>query len=123
MGNMRRFILLPVILSSLLLAACSVHKIDIQQGNVITREMVETLTPGMDKRRVQLAIGSPMIQDPFHPNRWDYVYSFKAGMRDEEQSAHIILYFDGDTLQKVDVVKAPPSEKDVLKPTLRGQGG
>lgn len=123
MGNMRRLILLPLILSSLLLAACSVHKIDIQQGNVITREMVETLTPGMDKRRVQLAIGSPMIQDPFHPNRWDYVYSFKAGMRDEEQSAHIILYFDGDTLQKIDVVKAPPSEKDVLKPTLRGQGG
>ncbi|HEB93374.1 MAG TPA: outer membrane protein assembly factor BamE [Gammaproteobacteria bacterium] len=123
MGNMRRFILLSVILSSLLLAACSVHKIDIQQGNVITWEMVETLTLGMDKRRVQLAIGSPMIQDPFHPDRWDYVYSFKAGMRDEEQSAHIILYFDGDTLQKVDVVKAPPSEKDVLKPTLRGQGG
>lgn len=123
MGNMRRLILLPLILSSLLLTACSVHKIDIQQGNVITQEMVETLTPGMDKRRVQLAIGSPMIQDPFHPNRWDYVYSFKAGMRDEEQSAHIILYFDGDTLQKIDVVKAPPSEKDVLKPTLRGQGG
>ncbi len=123
MGNMRRFILLPVILLGLSLAACSVHKIDIQQGNVITREMVKTLTPGMDKRRVQLAIGSPMIQDPFHPNRWDYVYSFKAGMRDEEQSAHIILYFDGDILQKIDVVKVPPSEKDVLKPTLRGQGG
>ncbi len=121
MGNMRRFILLPTILLGLSLAACSVHKIDIQQGNVITREMVETLTPGMDKRRVQLAIGSPMIQDPFHPNRWDYVYSFKAGMRDEEQSAHIILYFDGDTLRKIDVVKAPPSEKDVLKPTLRGR--
>ncbi len=121
MGNMRRFILLLVILSSLLLASCSVHKIDIQQGNVITQEMLETLTPGMDKRRVQLAIGSPMIQDPFHPNRWDYVYSFRAGMRDEEQSAHIILYFDGDTLLKVDVVKAPPSEKDVLKPALRGQ--
>ncbi len=71
-----------MVLSNLSLAACSVHKIDIQQGNVITREMMETLTPGMDKRRVQLAIGSPMIQDPFHPNRWDYVYSFKAGMRD-----------------------------------------
>ncbi len=122
MGNMRQFILLFVALSSLSLTACSVHKIDIQQGNVITREMVETLTPGMDKRRVQLAIGSPMIQDPFHPNRWDYVYSFKAGMRDEEQSAHIILYFDGDTLTKIDMVKAPPNEKDVLKPALRGPG-
>jgi len=119
---MRRFILLFVALSCLSLASCSVHKIDIQQGNVITQEMVETLTPGMDKRRVRLAIGSPMIQDPFHPNRWDYVYSFKAGMRDAGQSAHIVLYFDGDTLSKIDVLKAPPAEKDVMMPTLRGQG-
>ncbi len=118
---MRRSILLLVALSGLSLAACSVHKIDIQQGNVITREMVETLTPGMDKRRVQLAIGSPMIRDPFHPDRWDYVYTFKAGMRDQEQSAHVVLYFDGDTLSRIDVVKAPPAEKDILKPALRGR--
>ncbi len=109
-------------LVGLFLSACAVHKIDIQQGNVITQEMLETLTPGMDKRRVKLAIGSPMLQDPFHPNRWDYVYSFKAGMTDEEQSAHIILYFDGNKLAKIDVVKAPPREDDVLMPNMQSRG-
>ncbi len=122
LGYMRRFILLFLVLalSGLSLVSCSVHKIDVQQGNVITQEMLETLTPGMDKRRVQLAIGSPLIRDPFHPDRWDYVYSFKAGMRKAEQSAHIVLYFDGDTLSRIDVLKAPPAEKDVMMPTLRG---
>ena len=122
---MRRSVLFPVALlalSGLFLSACSVHKIDIQQGNVITQEMLETLTPGMDKRRVKLAIGSPMVQDPFHPNRWDYVYSFKAGMTDDEQSAHIILYFEGDTLAKIDVIKAPPLEDNILMPNMRSRG-
>ena len=109
-------------LLGLLLSACAVHKIDIQQGNVITQEMLETLTPGMDKRRVKIAIGSPMVQDPFHPDRWDYVYSYKAGMSDEEQSAHIILRFDGDTLASIEVVKAPPHEDDILMPNMRSRG-
>ena len=116
---MRRLILPLLVISVLSLGACAVHKIDIQQGNVITREMVETLTPGMDKRRVQLVIGSPMIQDPFHPDRWDYVYSFKAGMRDLQQSAHVVLRFDGNVLASIEVVKPPPAEKDILKPDLR----
>lgn len=111
-----------MVLSGLFLNACSVHKIDIQQGNVITQEMLETLTPGMDKRRVKLAIGSPMVQDPFHPDRWDYVYSFKAGMTDDAQSAHIILYFEGDTLARIDVVKPPPREDDILMPNIRSRG-
>ncbi len=105
--------------SGLLLAACTVHKIDVQQGNVITQEMLETLTPGMDKKRVQLQLGSPLLRDPFHPDRWDYVYSFIAGNRGLEQSAHVVLYFSGDTLEKIDVIKPPPREADVLKPELR----
>jgi len=115
---MHRLIPPLFVIATLSLGACAVHKIDIQQGNVITREMVETLTPGMDKRRVRLAIGSPMLRDPFHPDRWDYVYSFKAGMREREQSAHVILRFEGDLLASIEVVKEPPSEKDVLKPDV-----
>ncbi len=122
LGNMYRFTLVLFALTSLVLTSCAIHKIDIQQGNVITQEMLETLTVGMDKRRVKLAIGSPMIQDPFHPNRWDYVYSFKAGMSDKAQSSHIVLLFKGDILKKIDVLKAPPLEDDLLMPTLQSRG-
>lgn len=119
---MHRIIFILFALSSLVLTSCAIHKIDIQQGNVITQEMLETLTVGMDKRRVKLAIGSPMVQDPFQPNRWDYVYSFRAGMSDEAQSSHVILFFNGDILKKIDVVKAPPLEDDILMPTLQSRG-
>ena len=63
----------------LLLAGCSsipslLYKIEIQQGNVITQEMVNKLKPGMTRSQVRFALGSPMISDAFHENRWDYVY-------------------------------------------------
>lgn len=122
LANMHRIIFVLFALSSLVLTACSIHKIDIQQGNVITQEMLETLTVGMDKRRVKLAIGSPMVQDPFHPNRWDYVYSYRAGMSDEAQSSHVVLLFEGDILKTIDVRKAPPLADDVLMPTLQSRG-
>jgi len=106
----------------LLLSACSVHKIDIQQGNVITQEMFEKLKIGMDKKRVELALGTALIVDPFQRDRWDYVYIYKAGNTKEEQSAHLTVYFDNDLLTKIDVQSALPKERDVKKPSssLRG---
>jgi outer membrane protein assembly factor BamE len=63
----------------LLLAGCSsvpslLYKIDIQQGNVITHEMLEKIKPGMTRAQVRFVLGSPVISDAFHGNRWDYVY-------------------------------------------------
>ena len=101
------------------LGACSVHKIDIQQGNVITQEMMEKLKIGMEKQQVSRLLGTPLIQDPFRKDRWDYVYKFIAGDTGEKQSSHITLYFDGDSLTKIDVLKAPPAEADVKKTTIR----
>ena len=74
---MRARILTLVVL--LLLAGCSsipslLYKIEIQQGNVITQEMVDKLKPGMTRSQVRFALGSPMISDAFHDNRWDYIY-------------------------------------------------
>jgi len=106
----------------LLLSACSVHKIDIQQGNVITQEMFEKLKIGMDKQRVKLTLGTALIVDPFHRDRWDYIYIYKAGNIKEEQSAHLTVYFDNNLLTKIDVQSALPKERDVKKPSssLRG---
>jgi outer membrane protein assembly factor BamE len=62
------------------------HKIDIQQGNAITQEMVDKLKPGMTQSQVRFILGTPLVQDPFHPNRWDYFYRYvKGGVVTEER--------------------------------------
>ena len=55
----------------------SVHKIDVQQGNLITDEMVELLRPGLTKNQVQYVMGTPLVVDTFNPNHWDYVYQYR----------------------------------------------
>ena len=74
-----------------------VYKVDIQQGNVITQEMVDQLRPGMTKRQVQYIMGTPLIKDTFNQSRWDYVYSFQPGGEQRQQESFTI-YFEGDTL-------------------------
>jgi outer membrane protein assembly factor BamE len=84
------------------------YKIDIQQGNVVTQEMVSKLKPGMTKSQVRYIMGTPLVTDVFHANRWDYVYTLqKAGKLTEER--RITVIFDQDALQRVegDVVPAP----------------
>ena len=56
-----------------------VHKIDIQQGNVVTQEMVAQLRLGMNKKKVRFVMGTPIIKDTFHSNRWDYIYTLHHG--------------------------------------------
>jgi outer membrane protein assembly factor BamE len=111
--------LIAIFSIAIILGACSVHKIDVQQGNVITQEMLEKLKIGMEKQQVSRLLGTPLIKDPFRKGRWDYIYKFVAGDTGETQSSHITLYFDGDNLTKIDVLKTPPAEADVKKTTIR----
>ena len=55
------------------------YKIDVQQGNVIEQEMLDKLQPGMDKGQVKFIMGTPVIVDPFHSERWEYIYSYQEG--------------------------------------------
>ena len=86
-------------LSALLLAGCSldwlpgVYRLDIHQGNVVSQEMVDQLRPGMTKRQVAFIMGAPLLSDPFHDQRWDYVYSNQPGNEPRVQK-HINLVFD-----------------------------
>ncbi|WP_431482744.1 outer membrane protein assembly factor BamE [Pseudomonas solani] len=79
------------------LAGCSfpgVYKIDIQQGNVVTQDMIDQLKPGMTRRQVRFIMGNPLITDTFHANRWDYLYSIQPG-GGERQQERVSLMFDG----------------------------
>jgi outer membrane protein assembly factor BamE len=91
------------------LAACSAtgipgitpYKINVQQGNVVTQDMLAKLKPGMTHSQVRYVMGTPMIADPFHPNRWDYVYMFsKHGGKPQER--RITIVFDKDRLAHIE---------------------
>jgi outer membrane protein assembly factor BamE len=86
----------------LTLGGCTLttYKMDIQQGNVVTQEMVSKLRLGMTRSQVKFVLGTPLVSDPFHAERWDYVYEFiKAGKLKDKR--RITLIFDKDQLQKV----------------------
>lgn len=86
------------LMALLAVAGCSfpgVYKIDIQQGNVVTQDMIDQLRPGMTRRQVRFIMGNPLITDTFHANRWDYLYSLQPG-GGERQQERISLEFDGN---------------------------
>ena len=88
---MKSLLIYSLSLVILTLSACSkdkipgVYRIDIQQGNQVTQEMLSKLEPGMTKSQVSFVMGTPMLIDVFHPNRWDYIYSFHPGNGTREQ--------------------------------------
>jgi len=74
----------------LALAGCSfpgVYKIDIQQGNVVTQDMIDQLRPGMTRRQVRFIMGNPLLTDTFHADRWDYLYSIQPVAVNASRSA------------------------------------
>jgi outer membrane protein assembly factor BamE len=103
---MKRFVALTV----LLLAGCQsvpmlpgmrAHKIEIQQGNYVTQDMVAKLSSGMSRSQVRFALGTPLIVDPFHADRWDYVYVLQKGGKVIEQR-RIVVVFKDDRLVRID---------------------
>lgn len=94
-----------------------VYRIQIPQGNVINEEMVAKLKPGMTRRQVRFIMGTPLIEDTFNNNRWDYVYTVRRA-REVEEQAKISLLFDGDRLVSysgdyVDDIKEEQSQAKV----------
>ena len=93
------------LLTSLTLVSCStilnnlpgVYSIDVQQGNIIEQRMIDQLRPGMNKRQVQFIMGSPMLDDIYHKNRWYYLYSNQPSGENREQK-QVSLFFENDKI-------------------------
>ncbi|WP_455375834.1 outer membrane protein assembly factor BamE [Kaarinaea lacus] len=96
-----------------LLWGCSIHRMDVQQGNALTQEMLEKLEVGMDQRKVRRIAGTPLITDPFRSDRWDYIYTFKHGITNEVQYSYITLFFDKEVLVKVEIHALPLKNDDI----------
>ncbi len=71
-----------------------IHKIDIQQGNVITQDMVGQLRRGMDKKKILFVMGTPIIEDTFNADRWDYIYTFMPGGGEVERRSVTLVFVD-----------------------------
>ena len=99
--------LLPVLL---LVAGCGFvpripgvapYRIDIQQGNFISQDMVANLKPGMSKEQVRLTLGTPLLNDVFHADRWDYVY-WREGQDRKREQRKLTLHFSDGKLVRLD---------------------
>ena len=102
------------------LAACGTpnlvkpYRMEIQQGNYISQEMVSQLKPGMTKEQVRFILGTPLVTDIFHADRWDYIY-FRDSQGRVREERKIAVVFENGKLARVlgDVVPAAPKDKTV----------
>jgi outer membrane protein assembly factor BamE len=90
------------------LTAC-VYRIDIQQGNLLDDEDINQVDVGMTRSQVQFLLGTPMIADSFHRNRWDFAYYYRRGRSDDVDQRWIVVYFENDRVSRIerDVVMQP----------------
>ncbi len=77
-----------------------VYKIDVEQGNIINQEIVDQLKPGMSRRQVRFILGTPLVEDTFNAQRWDYHYVKRNGV-DVLSEERLSVEFEGDSLSKV----------------------
>lgn len=107
--TMANLLKVAAIVALLISTSGCLYRQDVQQGNEITREMVDQVRPGMTKREVIKVLGFPLINDPFNKDRWDYFYSLKKGLSKKPAQQSVTLQFNGDLLQSMKV--ALPKEK------------
>ncbi len=90
----------------------SPYRIDIQQGNFVSKEMLAQVKEGMTREQVRFALGSPLITDLFHEDRWDYVFRLQKG-NGEVTTSRVSVFFNGNLLARVDGGNLP-TENDYL---------
>lgn len=124
---MKRLLLLSTLM---LCAACSnapqvtsylsPYRIDVRQGNFVTQDMVSQLKPGQSREQVRFILGTPLVADMFHADRWDYIYRLRPG-HGEAQQRHLIVFFQDGKLARVagDVVADEGTVTEEPKPAAR----
>ena len=95
-----KFFIVYVLSMSLL--SCSLHRIDIQQGNLVTQEMLDQLQLKMPAHKVRFIMGTPLVMDTFHQNRWDYVYIIQPAYKKPQQRRLTLLFDDKQLLKKIE---------------------
>jgi len=114
---MRRASLLLLAVSALSLSGC--FKPEIRQGNFLSDDKIALVKVGMTPAQVQYVLGRPMVQDPFHPSRWDYVRYVNPNDGSPEQNWHVIVYFDGGKVSRIEQPEVKNKEQQLQLPTIK----
>ena len=98
---MRKFQLLILLLASLAFASGCVYRANISQGNLIKQEDLDQVQLGMTRNQVRFLLGTPMIDDPFHTDRWDYVYYMVIGREEAGFKRWVSVIFADDVVAEL----------------------
>jgi outer membrane protein assembly factor BamE len=99
--------------SNSFLGVVTPYRVEVVQGNVITSEQVQVVKPGMNRAQVRDVLGTPLLADVFHADRWDYVFTIRR-QGAEPQSRHVSVLFNGDLFKSIDTGGALPSEREFV---------
>lgn len=97
---MRRLLLMLLLCTTLASAGC-VYRATISQGNLIKEEDLDQVSLDMTRNQVRFLLGTPMIDDPFHADRWDYVYYLKAGREEASFERWVAIFFEDDRVSEI----------------------
>ncbi len=98
---MRKLVTISCIFLILAAAGGCVYQANISQGNLFKQEDLDQVKVGMTRSQVRFLLGTPMIDDPFHEERWDYIYFLKIGRDDAIFKRWLSIYFDGDNVTEI----------------------
>lgn len=97
---MKRMLLTSILCATLAAAGC-VYRANISQGNLIEEEDLDQVALDMTRSQVRFLLGTPMIDDPFHADRWDYVYYLKIGREDASFQRWVSIFFEDDRVSEI----------------------
>jgi len=98
---MTRFLIIAIVLAGLAVSSGCVYRQSISQGNLIEQEDLDQVEVGMTRNQVRFLLGTPMIDDPFHADRWDYVYFLKIGRKDATFRRWVSVVFEDGTVSEI----------------------
>lgn len=99
--SFRNSLVLVILLGLLTAASGCVYRANISQGNIVEEEDLDQVAIGMTRNQVRFLLGTPMIADPFHQNRWDYVYYVKIGRNDATAKRWVTILFDDEAVSEI----------------------
>lgn len=97
----RKSILIFLMCIALAVSSGCVYRANISQGNLIKQEDLDQAEVGMTRNQIRFLLGTPMVDDPFHQGRWDYVYYLKVGRKDAGRKRWVSVFFEEDRVSEI----------------------
>ena len=98
---MTRFLIIAIVLACLAVSSGCVYRQSISQGNLIEQEDLDQVEVGMTRNQVRFLLGTPMIDDPFHEDQWDYVYFLRVARKDATFQRWVTIVLEDDTVSEI----------------------